>query len=153
MDNSYDKTTGPSTDVTFFSITWSSEGRKIPQKVLDKIQHIATPTRTQGAQRLTGSWLLEATHSTSSRDLKTIMQLLEKQRRLNGHSPTGSPKSKEYLQTDLHLSAISHRGLCTEITRLICPRLWYLGSVDKGLCGRLIFMPLAFQTTKLPHFT
>lgn len=136
MDNSYDKTTDPSTDGTFFSITWSSEGRKIPQKVLDKIQHIVT-----------------LTHSTSSRDLKTIMQLLEKQRSFNGHSPTGSPKSKEYLQTDLHLSAISHRGLYIEITRLICPRLWYLGSVDKGLCRRLIFMPHAFQTTKLPHFT
>lgn len=99
MDNSYDKTTGPSTDVIFFSITGSSEGRKVPQKVLDKIQHIATPTHAQEAHRLTGPRLLEATCSTSSRDPKTITQLLEKQRSLTGHSPTGSPKSEDYLQT------------------------------------------------------
>lgn len=99
MDNSYDKTTGPSTDGTFFSITGSSEGRKVPQKVSGKIQHIVTPTHTQEAHRLTGSRLLEATRSTSSRDRKTITQLLEKQRSLNGHSPTGSPKSENYLQT------------------------------------------------------
>lgn len=49
----YDKTTGPSTEVKFLGITWSSEGRKIPQKVLDKIQCITTPTDKQEAQRLT----------------------------------------------------------------------------------------------------
>lgn len=45
-----DKTTGSSIEVKFSGITWSSEGRKIPQKVLDKIQHIATPTNKKEAQ-------------------------------------------------------------------------------------------------------
>lgn len=69
-----DKIQPPDTKTTFLGIHWSSEGRNIPNKVIDKLLNLKSPTNKKEAQQLMGLFMYWTTHTIPSRHCKTHIQ-------------------------------------------------------------------------------
>lgn len=74
-----DKIQKPGTQVTILGINWSSQGRPVPEKVINKLDSLKSPTNKKKAQQLMGLFMFLRQHIPYLADIaKPIYKVTKK---------------------------------------------------------------------------